>query len=1114
MLDRSEPSNTHQKALKRLAVGAAIATALLAANIAITTSNVRKVRTDVDWVTHTQNTVDSLDGLLSLAKDAETGQRGFIITGRTEYLEPYSDAVTQIEREVVKVSKLMQDEPQQQARLRELKTSLANKLSELDETIELRQSQGFAAAQTVVLSDRGRQEMDNIRTIVEEMVAAERLQLSDRLQQSNRTYRTAIFTGLFSGVAALSSLVALIWLARQYLNARSKAAATIAAQAEKLRKERRSLELALAAANLGRWELKLGDLSAKRNLRHDQIFGYDSLRSQWTYEVFLSHVVPADRPLVEEKFAQAIANKESWDFGCRIRRVDGAHRWIWAKGKVVQNKRGQAERIVGIVSDITERRQTEEAMRQARSRLSSTLAASEIGTWELNLIDQTVQADANTARIFNVTPEEAKGGSVEAYIRVVHPADRERVRSQIEQSPNAGEAYEVAYRIVNASGETRWLNARGRIEQDETGRAVRMPGVVIDVTKQRQIEEKLRASERQFQQIADTMPQIVWVARSDGYLEYYNRRWYEYSGAAPEECVGAGWGGWLNPDDQQIAAERWSHSLETGEPYEVEFRIRSKDEEYRWFLGRALPVRDENDQIVKWFGTCTDIEDFKQAQEDRNNFVRLADNTTDFVGMFDMGGRLFYVNAAGRNRVGIDSIEAARQVSIDDLFFPEDRSRIFNEFLPAVRSRGSGTTEIRIRHLKTSEAIWMTYSATVLTNASGQPTGLATISQDITELRQFARNLADADRYKDEFLATLAHELRNPLAPIRNGLKIMKLAPDNAAAVERVRAMMDRQLSQMVRLVDDLLDVSRISRGKIELAKERVELAAILEQAVETSRPAIEAAEHTLRVIVPAEPIYLEADAVRLTQVFSNLLNNASKYSESKGEISIQAEAQTQEVVVSVKDNGIGIASDVLPEIFGMFKQVNSALEKSQGGLGIGLTLVEKLVKMHGGSVSAFSEGEGKGSEFVVRLPVMASFPLPTTTASREAIAAEPRRVLVVDDNEDSALSLSMLFEIRGDEVRTAHDGRSAVASADAFRPDIVLLDIGLPEISGYEAAKQIRAQSWGQEMVLVALTGWGQPEDRRQSCEAGFNAHQVKPINHDTLLQLLAELTPESSQF
>ncbi len=378
--------------------------------------------------------------------------------------------------------------------------------------------------------------------------------------------------------------------------------------------------------------------------------------------------------------------------------------------------------------------------------------------------------------------------------------------------------------------------------------------------------------------------------------------------------------------------------------------------------------------------------------------------------------------------------------------------------------------------------------------------------EDVSALRERADELAEANRNKDEFLATLAHELRNPLAPIRNAVQFLGMAGVTEADAIAGREVISRQVTVMVRLIDDLLDMSRISRNKLDIRKESVTLASVLESAVESSRSLILANGHQLTVDVMPEPIELEADPIRLSQVFLNLLNNSAKYTHRGGHIWLTARREGSDAVISVRDNGVGIASEMLPQIFEMFTQVDRSLEQSQGGLGIGLTLVRRLVDLHDGNIEARSDGLDQGSEFIVRLPLV---PPPRgktlSSISPRAASLTGSRILVVDDNRDSAEMLGLLLRLKGNETRIANDGFQALELAEIFRPDLVLLDIGLPRLNGYDVAQRIRQQTWGRDMILIALTGWGQEEDRRRSREAGFNFHIVKPLELATLESLLS---------
>ncbi len=381
--------------------------------------------------------------------------------------------------------------------------------------------------------------------------------------------------------------------------------------------------------------------------------------------------------------------------------------------------------------------------------------------------------------------------------------------------------------------------------------------------------------------------------------------------------------------------------------------------------------------------------------------------------------------------------------------------------------------------------------------------------EDVSALRERADELAEASRHKDEFLATLAHELRNPLAPILNSIHYLGLEGLTEKEVKTAIDVITRQVTVMVRLIDDLFDVARISSNKLDVRKERVELAAVVESAVESSRPLISQCGHELTINLPTEAIYLDADPIRLAQVFLNLLNNAAKYTDHGGHIWLTAEREGSDAVVSIKDNGIGLPNDMLSTVFALFTQVESSLEQSRGGLGIGLTLVRRLVEMHGGSIEARSSGPNEGSAFIVRLPldILSRHETASTPGAPPSKAVNRCRILVVDDNKDAADTLAMLLRVHGNDIRTVYDGLEAVEAAEMFHPEVALLDIGLPKMNGYDVARRIRQQPWGRDVTLVALTGWGKDEDRRLSQEAGFNFHLVKPVDLAALESLLGGL-------
>ncbi|MGZ8096161.1 MAG: hybrid sensor histidine kinase/response regulator [Methylosarcina sp.] len=500
-----------------------------------------------------------------------------------------------------------------------------------------------------------------------------------------------------------------------------------------------------------------------------------------------------------------------------------------------------------------------------------------------------------------------------------------------------------------------------------------------------------------------------------------------------------------------------------------------------------------------------DITERKHIELERQKFVSLADNSMEFIGMFDMNFIPFYINEAGMLLVGLDNLEQGVRTPIQEFFFPEDRRFILDEFFPRVAGEGHADVEIRLRHFKSGAEIWMLYNVFIIKDSTGEPVGFATVSRDISTRKHAEAALREADQRKDEFLAMLAHELRNPLTPINNAADILDRLKLEDSRLSWATEIIKRQVKHLTHLVDDLLDVSRIVRGKISLKKEPLDLVEVIKAALETARGFISAKQQHLDVRLPEQSILVEGDSVRLSQVLLNLLDNASKYSSEKGRIEVNVQPLGAEVEIKVRDNGTGISPELLPTIFDLFQQGVRSLDRSQGGLGIGLTLVKQLVELHGGRVTPSSLGVGLGSTFSIRLPTMGEVtPYPVSETPTRSLPNAGVRVLVVDDDADVRMSTALLLELNGYEVKTADSGEQAITLIGTFHPDVVLLDIGMPGENGYQVAQYIRRLPNGGDLLLIALSGYGRAEDLVRSKEAGFDHHLVKPLNLSTLCNLL----------
>ncbi|MGZ8218027.1 ATP-binding protein [Methylomagnum sp.] len=656
-------------------------------------------------------------------------------------------------------------------------------------------------------------------------------------------------------------------------------------------------------------------------------------------------------------------------------------------------------------------------------------------------------------------------------------------------------------------------------------------------------QQVLRESESFYRQMLESIPGKVFTTGPDGHFDYLSQQWADYTGVPIGEQLGNDWNRLLYPDDQARAFAVWQAAVDGRAPYDLEYRVRRHDDVYEWFKVWGRPIRNEAGQIVRWFGTAINIERVKRIElnaqfvnrlavdlalltDGDEIFRRVVSGVGDYLGVWrclvsevDYPAGVCVVNhdwcRDGSSVTGaycqdnfaepevLATLAAGGAVAIADIQTDPRTADHVAAYEPhrvgallTVPFLGDSGWQGALTVQSAEPRTWREDEVQLLRSVAGRTWPAVQRARGLAALRASEERLREADRRKDEFLAMLAHELRNPLAPIRNAVHLLKRVATDEPRIAWCRDIIERQADQLTRLVDDLLDVSRITRGKIELKPEPLDVAVIVQRAVEICRPLVDARRHELEIVPVPEPLRVEGDLVRLAQVLSNLLNNAAKYTDEGGRIRVSAGRDNGHAVIRVQDNGRGIDPAALPNLFDLFYQVDRTLDRSEGGLGIGLSLVKRLVDMHGGEVWAYSAGRGKGTEFVIRLPS-----LPDPSASVEAapdaaaLAEGALRVLVVDDNVDAAESLALLLEIDGHAVSLAHEGQAAVDVALAERPDAVLLDIGLPGLNGYEACRRMRAGGLT-DTLIVAMTGYGQEDDRRQSEQAGFDVHLVKPVD------------------
>jgi PAS domain S-box-containing protein len=822
------------------------------------------------------------------------------------------------------------------------------------------------------------------------------------------------------------------------------------------------------------------------------------------------YIFPADQTRVMESIREAIRTKGIFELEHRVVRVDGTVGWASSRAVPILDEHGEIVEWVGTASDVTPRKQADESLEQQRRLYEAILDNTPDLAYVWDLDHRFIYANQALLKMWGRTWEEAIGRNClqlgyEPWHAAMHDreidqvvATKQPVRGEVPFTGTAGRRiYDYLLMPV--------LGANGEVEA--------VAGTTRDITERRRSEQALRDSEERLQLALMAGQSGVWDWALDSNIATVSSYYRELYGLAADVSVNyETWLGTVHAEDRERARAYTEDFFRSGTEFRLDFRIVHPQRGERWLRGIGLLERDETGQPRRFIGVNFDLTEQKHAEQalrvaqERLTSALAAsrmatwdwDTVTDLLITSDSIRDLYGLLPEEPLRTGE---QASKIVHPDDL----PRHRAIAE--AAVRAGGSWHHELRIVRPRDGRTIWVEERAHVLRETLSGRVTVSGLVWDITQRKELEASLREADRRKDEFLATLAHELRNPLAPIRNAVHLMKVTNPTDAKIRTARDIIDRQVQHMVRLVDDLLEVSRITLGQVSLRHDTVSLRSLLSDALETAGPLIEAAGHGLVVQLPAEVLQLEGDATRLSQVFQNLLDNATKYTPRGGQITLRAERHGREVRVSVRDTGIGIPKEAQERVFDLFTRVHPSDPIKSSGLGIGLALAKQLVELHNGRIEVRSGGRDAGSEFIVHLPVLdaaASVYEPAASTATAQTRGNKQHVLVVDDNQDAARSLAMLLEMSGCTVSVAFGGREALDTLETFPADVVLLDIGMPGMDGYEVARRIRSRPCEKELLLIALTGWGQAEDKRRAAEAGFDEHLTKPVDPELLATLL----------
>lgn len=828
---------------------------------------------------------------------------------------------------------------------------------------------------------------------------------------------------------------------------------------------------------------------------------------------------PEVLPSVMKQWQGSIATGEPFDMTFPLRGADGRFRLFLTRVQPLKDHHGRVVQWFGTNTDVDELKRAEEELRESEARLRLAQESAMVGIWDWMVETGALDFTPELVKLYGLPP-----GSINTYRDWrdrVHPDDIAVIESRRDEAIARHEPFDLEFRALHASGQYRWIATKGGALYDDTGKAIRIFGVNIDITERKRAEEALRQSRERLAWVLEVTGVGLWLNELPlGRLNWDDRtRELFFVPPGVDPTIDLFWQR-LHPDDREPTRLAVEAALRDRTSYAIDHRaIDPATGEVRWIRSAGQAAYAADGTPTRFDGINYDISERKRAEEALRNseqLYRAIGESIDYgVWVCEPDGRNIYASESFLKLVGLTQQQCS-DFGWGDILHPDDAEHTIAAWKECVRTGGTWDIEHRCKGV---DGQWHAILArgVPVRDEKGEITCWAGINLDISRIKEAEQALRDADRHKDEFLAMLAHELRNPLAPVRNAVTVLQYAGSTDPRLQRQSGIISRQVTHMARLLDDLLDVSRITRGKIVLQKQPVHLTDVLAHAVETATPLVQSRNQTLHVTDPPDKLLVEGDPDRLAQVVGNLLNNALKYTHEGGEIWLEAKREGGQAVICVRDNGMGIAPEMLPRIFELFAQADRTLGHAQGGLGIGLTMVHRLVQMHGGTVDAHSAGLGYGSEFIVRLPALpepGELPAhPTEPALKNQNRdRQTRRILVVDDVVDAADTLAEVLELWGHEVHKVHDGEAAVEAVRQLHPEVVLLDIGMPGMDGFEVARVLRREHPNQPMLLVALTGYAQDSDRQEALRAGFDAHLSKPVDLDTLRTVLLQ-TPSRGQ-